>query len=408
MKRSTGVKRGDDDGSFVCTFVPPGFGVKGIEITGIIPGLSNPIPATLYTFRCAPSYPSNCPWNAGIAAVLNSFFDMRVASLVSDDPQLITAFTELSDYPTSHQTILYASSDDPPIAATSALNKISLENTCMPLPVLLSTISSSLTKAMDTAAQSSFISSPDSCDEEMGDSAEEYDDDSDVSVGGWEEPLEYYPESGAVDGEGDSQMDDFSQDPQHTANTRKLLHDVLRKDLRGAKAAGFKVGVLGDWKGGMDLYVCIGIRVSKLGISDEAIAAWKLDRRKYLILLIHYSANYQPLERLTGESGGYHVKKSVEMCVGTATRYKPTHHEAMGAFSKISSMGKTQQVVGVESGELEASAAPVDESNEDGFQGIFISRPLNELLNSRLIQLVKYRVQLGFGWDGAESYYAGK
>lgn len=254
---------------------------------------------------------------------------------------------------------------------------------------------------MDTAT-SPFIASTDS-DIEMGESSGEYDDDdSDVSVGGWDEPSEYYHvESENVDGENNN------EDPQFAANTRKL-QAALRKDLRSAKAAGFKVGVLGDWKGGMDLYVSLGIRVSKLGISDEAIAAWRLDKRKYLILLIHYSAFYQSLEKLAGESGGYHVKRSVEMCVGTATRYKPTYLEAMGAFSKISSMGNTEQVVGGESGELEAGTTTRGQSDEDGFQGIFVSRPLNELLNSRLIQLVKYRIQLGFGWDGAESYYAGE
>lgn len=274
----------------------------------------------------------------------------------------------------------------------------------MSLPVLISTISSCLSKAMDTAA-SPFMASTDS-DIEMGESSGEYNDDSDVSVGGWDEPLEYYhTESENVDGENDSHA---GEDPQNAASTRKL-RAALKNDLRGAKAAGFKVGVLGDWKGGMDLYVSLGIRVSKLGISDEAIAAWRLDKRKYLILLIHYSAFYHSLERLAGESGGYHVKRSVEMCVGTATRYKPTYLEAMGAFSKISSMGNTEQVVGGEGGELEeAGAATQGQSNEDGFQGIFVSRPLNELLNSRLIQLVRYRIQLGFGWDGAESYYAGE
>lgn len=239
----------------------------------------------------------------------------------------------------------------------------------------------------------------------MGESSAEYDDDSDISVGGWDEPSEYYhAESENVDGGDDNGA---GEDPQNVANVRKLKA-ALRKDLRNAKVAGFKVGVLGDWKGGMDLYVSLSIRVSKLGISDEAISAWRLDKRKYLVLLIHYSSYYQSLEKLAGESGGYHVKRSVEMCVGTATRYKPTYLEAMGAFSKISSMGNTEQVVGRESGELEASVATEGQTDEDGFQGIFVSRPLNELLNSRLIQLVKYRIQLRFGWDGAESYYAGE
>lgn len=365
--------------------MPPGYGANGIEITGIIPGLFNSI--------------LNSSAFCYFSVVHRNLYGLRCKWLGAN-----YAITELSCYPTAHQTIVYASSEDPPPAATSELSKISYENSSMSLPVLISVISNSLSKAMDTATTSSFVNSTDS-DIEMGESSGEYDGDSDVSVGGWDEPSEYYhAESENVDGEDDGRI---NEDPQYAANTRKL-QAALRKDLRDAKAAGFKTGILGDWKGGMDLYVSLGIRVSKLGISDEAIAAWRLDKRKYLILLIHYSSFYQSLEGLTGESGGYHVKRSVEMCVGTATRYKPTYLEAMGAFSKISSMGNTEQMVGGESGELETGAATQDQSDEDGFQGIFVSRPLNELLNSRLIQLVKYRIQLKFGWDGAESYYAGE
>lgn len=280
----------------------------------------------------------------------------------------------------------------------------------MSLPTLLFKIASSLTEALDTNASRSFLSGDSNdldMEEEFNDSNEEYgeEDEDDASVGGWDD--DYQVDSGNVDGEGDSQMNDFSQDPQNTVNTRKL-RAALRNDLRRAKEAGFKIGVLGDHQGGMDLYVSLGIRVSKLGISDEAISAWRLDRRKYLILLIHYSSFYQSLEKLTGEGGGYHVKRSVEMCVGTATRYKPTFLEAIGAFSKISAMESTQQFFGAEGGNLEAGSTTDDKMNEDGFHGVFISRPLNELLNSRLVQLVKYRVQLGFGWDGAESYYLGE
>jgi hypothetical protein len=33
-----GLKRGDDDGSFVFTFKPNQHGVKGVEVAGTVPG----------------------------------------------------------------------------------------------------------------------------------------------------------------------------------------------------------------------------------------------------------------------------------------------------------------------------------------------------------------------------------
>jgi ubiquitin-conjugating enzyme E2 Q len=243
-------------------------------------------------------------------------------------------------------------------------------------------------------------------DEDFQNGEDDDDEDDDISVGGWEE--DYQDPVARIRQHSSAEKDEFSQDTLNPVEVRKL-RKALRHDLRLAKIAGFKIGVLGDYQGGVDLYVSLGIKVSKLGISDEAIDAWKLDKQKYLIMLIHYSSYYQTLERLTGDVGGYHAKKSVELCVGTATKYKPTLIEAIGAFSKISAFDNAHPLSNGTSKEGDGLDGIIEDMSDDGaFRGVFISRPLNELLNSRLIQLVKYRIQHGFGWDGAERYYIGE
>lgn len=348
------VHRGDDDGSFNFTFTPGGTGSgnRGIGITAMIP--------------------------------------------------------ELSDYPDSHQTYLYTNSEAPG-AVTSALAKFSPEIP-QPLSVLLAAVSRSLSKAMGNSGLEDSVDSDvsmednefENSDEDFQNEEDDIDEEDDLSIGGWEE--DYQNPVGRVPQLSSPEKDEFSQENLSPTEARRL-REAFRRDLRSAKMAGFKIGVLGDYRGGMDLYVSLGIRVSKLGISNEAIDAWKLDKRKYFILLIHYSSYYQTLEKLTGESGGYHAKKSVELCVGTATRYKPTLLEAIGAFSKISAFDSTQASSNGSKEGDNGEGVTEEISHEDGFRGVFISRPLNELLNSRLIQLVKYRIQHGFGWDGAERYY---
>ena len=210
------------------------------------------------------------------------------------------------------------------------------------------------------------------------------DEDENDSIGGWSGDEVPGPES--ADHDEDVQINDVLHDSR-----RSVLLPDLRRDLREAKAAGFRIGVLGDIKGGIVCYVSMAIKISKLGLSDEAINAWKLDKDRYLILLIHYSHYYKPLAEVIKQI--YHAKQSIRFCVGTSKQYKPTLVEAIGAFSSV---------------------VPLQVDNEgnrgtgDGFKGIFISRPLNELLNTRFIDLVKQRMEYRLSWDGSERFLSGK
>ena len=300
---------------------------------------------------------------------------------------------DLGEYPTHHQTYLYTSSSEVPAYITDALNTV--QGHGLSLSQLIQLIVMSLNKAVlqrhenrkaagqgcTTEYEDEDTFMPDYKDED--ELVEEEEDDGD-SIGGWSN-------DGAAhldDVDHDAQMNDALND-----SNRPETLPALRRDLREAKAAGFRVGVLGDIKGGIDCYISLSIKISKLSLSDEAVNAWKLDRNRYLILLIHFNHYYKPLAALLRHS--YHAKQSVQLCVGTSKHYKPTYAEAIGAFSKVQPI------------QNENVYDKGNKAADEGFRGIFISRPLNELLNSRLIDLVIQRVEYKLSWDGSERFLAG-
>ena len=316
--------------------------------------------------------------------------------------------------------MIYTTSADAPAYAARALEGLSLDS--LNLQQAIKKISGKLEKALasdghDDKYQAGQHRRPvasggsrpdvdgdgddDDDDDDDGDNGDDDDDDDDDgSVGGWSDDDETLD----VDADGQIMEGPGATGPERMAK-RAALTKELRSDLRQARAAGFKVGVLGDWRGGVNFYVTLGVRIAKLGISDEAMNAWKLDRTKYFILLIHYSNYYQPLDRLIGDIGGYHAKKGVELFVGTAEHYKPTLQEAINSFSTVSTtvVSPGEHIIGTADGvETEADS----EKKDDGtFSGVFISGPLNELLNSMALNILKYRINYGFPWEGAELYY---
>ena len=180
------------------------------------------------------------------------------------------------------------------------------------------------------------------------------------------------------------------------------LNRRIRNDLRAAKEAGFRVGRIGGLlNNARDSFVTVSCRIAKLGISEEAMQAWHLDRSHYIIFLIHYTAGYRPLERLTAEEA-YHSRGTVHMRVGVSQRYKITLTRAIDAFSQVKDRDKKEKEM---ANEEETKKETPEEAEQGEFHGLFIGRPLNELLNDRLVILLRYRIAMGFPWSGAEEFY---
>ena len=214
---------------------------------------------------------------------------------------------------------------------------------------------------------------------------EQYDSDSDQDPGGWSPRSPQHHTQAAI---GNNRKRSGDQAPSTDRNRMRL-------DLRAAKEAGFRVGHLGGLlNGGEDAFVTISCRVAKLGISNEALQAWHLEPSHYFILLIRYTAGYRSLERLIAKETSAGTK-SVEMRVGLSEKYKIKYDEAIEAFSQTKDKRHNKEQCRSESGKSKSGA----------LGRLFVGRPLDELMNGRLLDLISYRVSEHFPWAGAEQFY---
>ncbi|KAK6342802.1 hypothetical protein TWF718_008189 [Orbilia javanica] len=147
-------------------------------------------------------------------------------------------------------------------------------------------------------------------------------------------------------------------------------------DLRGAKDAGFKIGYHGSLKGTGVCYVVISCRLSRLGISDNALDAWHVDSKRYLSLIIEYPAGYADFNDLChGVPGPKRAKMGIRMRIRQSDQYKPTKTQCQAAFKKA-------------------------DPNMP-----YILQTLELFINERLITLLRKRLELGFTWFGAEEFF---
>ena len=175
----------------------------------------------------------------------------------------------------------------------------------------------------------------------------------------------------------------------------KAVNGRLRRDLRMAKAAGFRVGCIGSLlDGDRDGFVTISCRIAKLGISDEALQAWHLKPCQYFILLLKYSMGYMDIDRLL--RSGFPNGTELQIRSGVSHTYKVSLGEAIAAFSFLEDKSKSSKF---------AAQRKLDETEVGGLGRLFIGRPLDDLLNDRLIPLLKYRTAMAFSWDGAENFF---
>lgn len=177
-----------------------------------------------------------------------------------------------------------------------------------------------------------------------------------------------------------------------TTGDHPILRAKISGDLRQAKLAGFKVGYLGNVSG--QVIVSISCRVAKLGISHEAMQAWGLNPRQYLVFLIRYQKEYRNLDEiLLDDRAG--AKPVPEMQVALCDSYKPSYSVALGAFLGVLTFGAQPEKV-----------TPSDQETDDHpLIRSFISKPLNTLLNERFVKILRYRLSHGLGWSGAELFY---
>jgi ubiquitin-conjugating enzyme E2 Q len=317
---------------------------------------------------------------AGISEVEQGDDDgMFTFMCLADGEQLrISALvTDVSDYPSSHLYMIFAP-DHAPASVANALSAIADEAFGKPISQLLALVSRKL-ESTDTDGDQEMIDSQDYDGMEEEDSDEEVDD-----FYLEDEPVQtkYAPTPGA-----------FTVTEGYAAPT-SAFRARIRADLMQAKANGFKVGHLGGLLQGMGCFVSLSCRISKLGISEEAMQAWQIEPSEYLVAILSYPNGYKSMDSLKGYDMPT-AKRNFAMRVGISTTYKPTMQEAVDAFTVLS---KEKEKRREEESQSEAPAA------RKGFRSSFISRPLDELLQERFPQLLKYRYN-GMPWNGAEQFY---
>jgi ubiquitin-conjugating enzyme E2 Q len=308
--------------------------------------------------------------------------------------QLLTnLLAEVSEYPSDHMYFLYttSSSDHVPPRVSSALESIQPSLRGRNLQQMLEQVS----LLLESTLSKGQAHNPIDLDEEMEDQPEddEFDQEQDEVL--------------TEDSEDEDEHVWSPRSPRHAAPSfpnpnassssrvpmTKKARARIRSDLRAAKNAGFKVGVLGDLNAGG--FVCLSIRVVKLGISEEAMQAWGLRRQHYLVLMIRFEEGYRTLEQVSEESANTGATKNTEMRVALSERYKPSITDAIKAFAQVPKSGTLPP----------ADCSESYSAGSSSLETLFIGRPLNDLLRERFAGITKYRLACGFSWTGSETFF---
>ena len=283
--------------------------------------------------------------------------------------------------------MIYTDADNVPPSIHSALDDMS---NCLGMKVL-----DMVAKVVRTLDKATASSRHDPVDFDDGDPMQI---DSEPELEESDDPADYDSDPGAWSPKS-PRHHSFNSASQACVSDRKdtlASNARIRNDLRLAKEAGFRVCCLGNLLNhGQDGFVTISCRVAKLGISDEALQAWHLEPNQYVILVIRYTAGYKDLDRLIGQSMS-HGSNGVQIRVGLSSRYKIAIDEAIAAFAVLEDKSKSRKLV-----VTEASIA----SKRGGLGRLFIGKPLDDLLNDRLIALLRYRNAMGLDWGGAEDFF---
>ncbi|CAI6322823.1 unnamed protein product [Periconia digitata] len=293
--------------------------------------------------------------------------------------ELTVRIPEVYDYPTSHDCMIFAA-DDAPSNIAASMAAISVGASRKTVLQILEHVSQCL-QSRDKDDNIDMVDSQD-YDGLQEDSDEEADD--------------FFPDEDHMSQHLESHM---SYAPgSSSAKPNEAFINRVRADLWAAKSAGFKVGGLGGLMDGRACYVSLSIRVSKLGISTEAMEAWQLGRNEYLVLIISYPNGYKPAESILNYDTSNAIN-NFAMRIGVSTTYKPTLQEAIRAFTDLNK-GREDRRDEETSGESQSST----EASPRGFRDAFISKSLNGLFADRFAQLLKYRYN-GMSWYGAETFY---
>ncbi|KIN03673.1 hypothetical protein OIDMADRAFT_158409 [Oidiodendron maius Zn] len=294
---------------------------------------------------------------------------------------------DVSGYPSENTFMIFAQSPEVPDGVNGILEAAGRNSTGKEVSDLIESVAERLQKVLATGTSSHPFNIDDSSELDMTN------DEGDGNFDSDEDEYDQYDDPAFL-----SEEEDFkSLEADWSAASNRVigveaaakLNKRIRSDLRSAKFAGFKLGILRGLKAeSQTSMLSISIQVSKLGLSNEALQAWDLDLHQHIVLLIRYLSGYKSFEAIILEPA-----KSLDISfrIGICSRYKPSPAEALAAFAET---GKKEN---------NSEGPKFDEASR--FSSLFISSSLNGFLNDALISLVKIRSSASIGWDGAKLFY---
>lgn len=299
---------------------------------------------------------------------------------------------DVSDYPASHEYMIFCGEDAPPHAAKALqdVRKTARKTVFELVDIVAACINALAPRPKDLDgdfAMNDPVSEAED-DEDQFDEDEDADDIYDVDDDG---AFSYGDPVSTAD---TAHLPETLQ-PNAITTRDKPYRDRVRSDLRAAKDAGFRVGHLGSLLDGYSSFVTVSIRVSKLGISTEALQAWQVDPSEYLILIIQYPNGYKTNEQLQAYDS-IRLKSNIGMRVVAGKKYKPSIQEAINVFTKV----RTDRSSSANDTKQNGGSSSADSSVHD----IFISSPLAAMLQENLLPILRFR-STGMDWSGAEAYY---
>jgi ubiquitin-conjugating enzyme E2 Q len=308
---------------------------------------------------------------------------------------------DVSEYPEGNSFMLFTKSSEVPNGVNDVLEDVKNFSTGMKISELLLAISQRLQKVLASGTQADPFNVDDGSDVEMVDgggeeSEGEYEEDDEEEEEdepfGYDDDDDGFGTFGPSDGKRLSTSSTYRISPEAAASINRRI----RTDLRAAKFAGFKLGILSGMKAESHTsLLSISIQAAKLGLSDEALQAWDLEPQQYIVLLVRYSAGYKPYESVISEPA---KALDISFRIGVSNKYKPTLVEALAAFTEMTKNGS-------HSHDDQNNAPNQEEKSDAGFSSLFISSSLNEFFNEQYVSLLKIRSSVHVGWDGAKLFF---
>lgn len=277
--------------------------------------------------------------------------------------------SNLDEYPHGNSFMIFTTDESHHQDIPNALGELSARTYGQILSTVLEDVSQRLTKVITCTSDlhNDIYTQPEESDFE-------FEEDSDVDFEFVREPTLFTCGFGLAS----------RQTP--SANSSSVDAERLRSDLIILKQAGFRYGVLGNLERAGIL--CVSLRLAKLGLSEEAMEAWSLKRKHYLLLMIAYPQGYRDIDQVKQDPT---LSGLTQMRVGLCDHYKPQLAQVLPLFPGLKS-------------ELFPDLRPSAKGQPSVLEPLFIDKPLNELLRDHLPAVIKARLGYDLSWFGAEQW----